>query len=198
MVLPSTAYTEKDSAYSNTEGRTQYTKTAVVAPGEARDDWKVLRALSEVMGNEIHSLIDQLNAAPIAGEVRCVVITGKGRAFSTGRDLKESAKHTPADATRYLELAYSSANAFAELPMPTVAAINGPCFGWGLELAMACDFRMATTDAKICFPECRLGIFPGAGGVARLCKQVPMAYAKMMVLSARVLSGADAAGEISP
>jgi enoyl-CoA hydratase/carnithine racemase len=151
-----------------------------------------LNALSEVMGNEIHALIDQLKTAPI-GDVRCVVITGKGRAFSTGRDLKESAKHAPADATRYLELAYSSANAFAELPMPTIAAINGPCFGWGLESAMACDFRMATTDAKICFPECRLGIFPGAGGVARLCKQVPMAYAKMMVLSARVLSGADAA-----
>ena len=152
-----------------------------------------LNALSEVMGNEIHALIDQLKTAPIAGGVRCVVFTGKGRAFSTGRDLKESAKHTPEDARRYLELAYSSANAFAELPMPTIAAINGPCFGWGLESAMACDFRMATTDAKICFPECRLGIFPGAGGVARLCKQVPMAYAKMMVLSARVLSGADAA-----
>jgi enoyl-CoA hydratase/carnithine racemase len=152
-----------------------------------------LNALSEVMGNEIHALFDKLKAAPIAGDVRCVVFTGTGRAFSTGRDLKESAAHTPEDATRYLELAYSSANAFADLPMPTIAAINGPCFGWGLEAAMACDFRMATTEAKICFPECRLGIFPGAGGVARLCKQVPMAYAKMMVLSARVMSGSEAA-----
>ena len=53
VVLPSTAYTEKDSAYSNTEGRTQYTQPAVVAPGEARDDWKVLRALSEVMGKPL-------------------------------------------------------------------------------------------------------------------------------------------------
>ena len=53
VVLPTTAYTEKDSAYCNTEGRLQYTKTAVVAPGEARDDWKVLRALSEVMGKPL-------------------------------------------------------------------------------------------------------------------------------------------------
>ena len=50
VVLPTTAYTEKDSSYCNTEGRLQHTKTAVAAPGEARDDWKVLRALSEVMG----------------------------------------------------------------------------------------------------------------------------------------------------
>ena len=145
------------------------------------------------MGNEIHALIDALNQSPIAGAVRCVVFTGTGRAFSTGRDLKESAAHTPEDARRYLELAYSSANAFATLPMPTIAAINGPCFGWGLESALACDIRLAVADAKICFPETRIGIFPGAGGVARLCKQVPMAEAKSMVLSARVMSGTEAA-----
>lgn len=152
-----------------------------------------LNALSEVMGNEVHALIDRLKVVPAAEDVRCVVFTGTGRAFSTGRDLKDSAKHSPEDATRYIELAYSSANAFAQLPMPTIAAINGPCFGWGLEAALACDIRMATTGAQLCFPECRLGIFPGAGGVARLCKQVPMAYAKMMVLSARVMSGTEAA-----
>jgi enoyl-CoA hydratase len=159
-----------------------------------------LNALSEVMGNEIHVLCDALVAEPAGSDVRAVVITGKGRAFSTGRDLKESAAHSPEDAARYLELAYSSANAFATLPMPSIAAINGPCFGWGLEAALACDVRLAAEDAKICFPETRIGIFPGAGGVARLCRQVPMAEAKSMVLSARVMTGAEAAraGLVSP
>jgi 1,4-dihydroxy-2-naphthoyl-CoA synthase len=137
-------------------------------------------------------MIMTMTTATAAATATTTTSMVNGGTAGGSRDLKESATHTPEDATRYLELAYSSANAFADLPMPTIAAINGPCFGWGLEAAMACDIRMAVTEAKICFPECRLGIFPGAGGVARLCKQVPMACAKMMVLSARVMSGAEA------
>eukprot|EP00941_MAST-03F_sp_MAST-3F-sp1_P001916 g1916.t1 len=151
-----------------------------------------LNALSEEMAHDILSLCDELSHSN-QDDVRAVVLTGAGRAFSTGRDLKESAKHTPEDGERYLDLAYRSANIFASLPMPTIAAINGACFGWGLEAAMACDIRLSTHDAKVCFPETRIGIFPGAGGVARLCKQVPIASAKSMVFSARVLSGREAA-----
>ena len=99
-------------------------------------------------------------------------MTGAGRAFSTGRDLKESLTHSPEDGRRSLELSFGSASAVASVPMPTIAAINGPCFGWGLEVSLACDMRLALADAVLCFPETRLGIFPGAGGVARLCKQV--------------------------
>ena len=83
VILPTTAYTEKDSAYCNTEGRLQYTKTAVVAPGEARDDWKVLRALSEVMGKplpydtlyEVRERIAEIapNMNTIGERVPCVV-----------------------------------------------------------------------------------------------------------------------------
>jgi len=56
--------------------------------------------------------------------------------------------------------------------MPVIAAINGPCYGWGLESALACDIRLTTKGATLCFPEARLGIFPGAGGLARLTKVV--------------------------
>lgn len=137
------------------------------------------------------------------------MVTGAGRAFSTGRDLKvwhgipetnlipayvsrapaiplifavlktvvavslqESINHTVEDGRRYLDLCYDSANALASLPMPTIAAINGPCFGWGLEAALGCDIRYTVSSASLCFPETRIGIFPGAGGVARLCKLV--------------------------
>lgn len=97
VVLPSTAYTEKDSAYSNTEGRTQYTKTAVVAPGEARDDWKVLRALSEVMGKplpydtlyEVRERIMEI--APSMGTVGDVVPPTVSDPFAMGVDLSGSA-----------------------------------------------------------------------------------------------------------
>lgn len=86
--------------------------------------------------------------------------------------LQDSINHTPEEAKRYLELCFDSANALASVPVPTIAAINGPCFGWGLEAALGCDVRLTTDQAKLCFPETRIGIFPGAGGVARLCKLV--------------------------
>jgi hypothetical protein len=79
VILPTTAYTEKDSSYCNTEGRLQYTKTAVVAPGEARDDWKVLRALSEVMGCTLpYDTLQQVRTASKSGSLSlspCAVLT---------------------------------------------------------------------------------------------------------------------------
>lgn len=91
-----------------------------------------------------------------------------------------------------MRLAIEAAHTFSRLPMPTIAAINGACFGWGLEASLACDIRLAAEQAKLCFPETRLGIFPGAGGTPRLAKLVPMAVAKELIFTARVFDGTEA------
>ncbi len=69
---------------------------------------------------------------------------------------------------RYMKLALDSVLAIGRLPVPTIAAMAGPAFGWGLELALACDLRVATRDATLCLPETSLGIFPGAAGAVML------------------------------
>lgn len=152
-----------------------------------------LNSLSEQMARDILELTEELRG-DAGTDVRALVITSKGRAFSTGRDLKESATHTADDARRYMQLAIASAHAFSTLPMPSIAAINGPCFGWGLEAALACDIRYTSQEATLCFPETKLGIFPGAGGTPRLAKLLPLNIAKELIFSARVLSGAEAYG----
>ncbi len=125
-------------------------------------------------------------------DVRVVVLTGEGRAFSTGRDLKESATHTKEDADRYQLLGMEAVTRWEKLPMPTIAAVNGPTFGWGMEISLACDIRLAAEDAILCFPECALGIFPGAGGTVRLPRLIPAGLAKEIIYTAKRFDGREA------
>ena len=126
-------------------------------------------------------------------DVRALIVTGAGdKAFSTGRDLKESANHTPDDTKRYMQLAIDSAVGFQSLPMPTICAINGHCFGWGIELAVSCDLRYAANEATICFPETGLGIFPGAGGTVMLPRVVGMSTAAELIYTAKRIDGQEA------
>ncbi|MEK6710822.1 MAG: enoyl-CoA hydratase-related protein [Nitrospinota bacterium] len=148
-----------------------------------------LNALGMNMAEEIVAL-----AQALAGEagVRAVLLTGGGRAFSTGRDLKESATHTREQADRYQLLGMEAVTLWERLPMPTVAAINGPCFGFGMEIALACDIRLAAEEATLCFPECALGIFPGAGGTVRLPRAIPPGLAKELIFTAKRFDGREA------
>jgi enoyl-CoA hydratase/carnithine racemase len=77
-------------------------------------------------------------------------------------------------------------------PLPTIACLSGPAFGWGLELALACDLRVAHPASLLCLPETSLGIFPGAGGVVLLRELVSPSIAKDLIFTARRFSGADA------
>ena len=152
-----------------------------------------LNALGVEMGETLLAVFAQLAAAPIV-DVRCVVLTGAGdRAFSTGRDLKGTAGHGPEEAAAYMKLCVDTAAAFRRLPMPTIAAINGHCFGWGIETAMGADVRLAADEATICFPETDLGIFPGAGGTVLLPRLVGPATASDLIFSARRVGGVEAA-----
>src|SRR5690606_19455794 len=102
-------------------------------------------------------------------EVRVVVLTGAGdKAFSAGADLKERKGVSAADTGPYVDAISGAIEAWARMPKVTVGAINGAAFGGGMELALACDLRIAADTAQFGLTEVRLGIMPGAGGTQRL------------------------------
>ena len=151
----------------------------------------ITRALLEALGEAL-----ELLAATPAGDVRAVVVTGSGdRAFSAGSHVGEfEAQRGPGGRAR-LELEERVSRQLADLPMPTIAAIEGNALGGGLELALACDLRIASARARLGLPEVRLAVTPGAGGTQRLPRIVGMARAKELILTGRILD-ANAAARI--
>ena len=128
--------------------------------------------------------------------VRCVVITGSGdRAFSAGADLTSFSDISKA--YKVWRLSRRSEEVFARLanfPKPTVAALNGYAYGGGLELALACDFRIAAKRVKLGQTEINLGLVPGAGGTQRLLRIVGQAKAKELAMLGSRLTADEAAG----
>jgi enoyl-CoA hydratase len=141
----------------------------------------------------IHDLAAILTDLAGDGDVGAVVITGEGKAFSAGADIAEfSAFQRPAD---FAEFIHRLSDTYAELqalPMPSIAAINGVAFGGGLELALACDLRVAAAGARLGVPEIKLGLLPGAGGTARLTRMLPPGIAKQLLLTGAPITASDA------
>jgi len=132
--------------------------------------------------------------------VRVVVLTGTGeRAFCAGADLKERRAMSLDETRAFLRHLNAVVDAVAACPCPVVAAINGAALGGGLELALACDVRVAADVAEVGLPEVRLGIIPGAGGTQRLPRVVGAAAAKELILAGRRISAerAQALGLVS-
>jgi len=128
-------------------------------------------------------------------DVRCVVVTGAGdRAFSAGADLTSFSDISKAfKVWRFSRRAEDVMSRLANFPKPTVAAINGHCFGGGLEVALACDFRIAARRAKLGQTEVNLGLVPGAGGSQRLVRIIGQAKAKELVMLGTRLTADEAA-----
>lgn len=127
-------------------------------------------------------------------EVRVVVITGSTEnknAFSTGADLKERAGMSPDEVRRYIHTIRNLFTAVEELPKPVIAAVNGYAFGGGLELALACDIRIAASNAIVGLTETSLAVIPGAGGTQRLPRVVGLARAKEMIFRARRITAQE-------
>ncbi len=124
--------------------------------------------------------------------VRTTVVEAKGKVFIAGADIREMAAFKPDDAHEYGALGQTVMSDLASLPSITVAAIQGPALGGGLEVALACDFRVAVKSAKLGMPEVTLGLIPGWGGVMRLTQLIGPAKAKRIFLSAAPVSGEDA------
>ncbi len=118
-------------------------------------------------------------------DIRVLIVTGAGSSFSAGRDLKESATHTEEQAKRFMLLGERWSTALRELPIPTIAAVNGPAFGWGMVLMLSCDIRVVVDDAVLGYPETALGVFPGGDATVRLTRQIFVPSAKDLVLTGR-------------
>jgi enoyl-CoA hydratase/carnithine racemase len=112
----------------------------------------------------------------------CVIIAGGVRAFSAGADVNEMRGLDPASILAYYRESGGVYEQVAALPQPTIAAIAGHCLGGGLELALACDFRVAEASATFGFPEVGIGILPSSGGTHRLARLVGTSRAKELVL----------------
>jgi enoyl-CoA hydratase/carnithine racemase len=146
-------------------------------------------ALSRAVNLELARLAGELGADP---SVRAVLLTGAGDAFSAGADLKERKGVSAADSGPYIDAISGAIRAWAEMPRATIALLNGAAFGGGLELALACDLRIAAEGAAMGLTEVRLGIMPGAGGTQRLARLIGVARAKELVLTGRRIDAARA------
>lgn len=154
--------------------------------GEARRN-----SISVAMLAELNGL---LSRAAADRELRCVVLTGAGdKAFCAGADLKERARMSDADVHAFHAGLRSALRSMETAPQPIVAALNGAALGGGLEVALACDIRIAAASAQVGLPEVSLGIIPGGGGTQRLARLVGVARAKDLVLTARRIGAEEAA-----
>ncbi len=137
----------------------------------------------------LQEAVERLGRDP---DVRCVVITGTDGVFAAGADIRELESASAEENLAYNRRLRASVNAVAALPMPTIAALNGHALGGGLELALACLLRVASTEAKLGLPEATLGIIPATGGLARLPLLIPRTAAAELALTGDLLSGAEA------
>ncbi|UUU28695.1 enoyl-CoA hydratase/isomerase family protein [Streptomyces sp. CA-210063] len=156
---------------------------------ELRDRIAVLtldrpRQLNAVGSDTVEQLTRALDDVRDNDDVRALVVAGAGRAFSAGADLGEIESFTAPGQFRAFVGRLTEAYALLEeFPKPSVAAVHGFAFGGGLELALACDLRVAERGARLGLPEMKLGVLPGAGGTQRLPRLLPPAIAKQMILT---------------
>jgi len=149
-----------------------------------------LNTFNEVL---VEELGDMLNTAENDPSVKCVVITGDGdRAFSAGADVSMFQKATPVQAEAFSRGGQKTFGKIEEMSKPVIAAINGYALGGGLELALACDLRIAAEHAELGSTEINLGLIPGWGGTQRLVRIVGLAKAKEMLLMGNRLKADEA------
>ena len=143
------------------------------------------------------ALIEELDRtlARVAGsDARALLITGAGaKAFCAGADIKELTGRTLVEQKRGAEFGQAVFARLDTLSLPSVAIVNGYAFGGGLELALACTFRLATRNAKMGLPEIKLGLIPGYGGTQRLPRVVGTARALELVMTGRTVDAEEAA-----
>jgi enoyl-CoA hydratase len=127
-------------------------------------------------------------------DCRALIITGTGRqAFVAGGDLKELRHHLEAEAGERLNRIMSQAlDQLTQLPIPTIAAVNGDAFGGGCEILTACDLRMARQDVRFCFAHAKNGLTTGWGGTGRLVALLGLSTALDLLLTARLFDAAEA------
>ncbi len=147
-------------------------------------------ALSRQMLLELNETLDRLKDDH---EVRCIIITASGeKVFCAGADLKERKGMNEREVKQAVSFIRSTFSKIEALPKPVIAAINGIAVGGGLELALACDLRIASHTSMFGLPETALAIIPGAGGTQRLPRLIGMAKAKELIFTASRIDSEEA------
>lgn len=136
--------------------------------------------LSRVVVEELHAIIDMIDPSVVFK----LIFTGDGEAFASGANLNEIAVLSPGDAPEFARLGQSLMQKIDELPQLVIAAINGHCFGGALDLALSCDIRIASPNARFAHPGAVLGIITGWSGTQRLSRLVGTAFANEMFFTA--------------
>lgn len=151
---------------------------------------KALNAMDQATLAELRSAIETLNADPGVG---IVILTGAGeKAFVAGADISEMVAFGPAQAEEHARKGQAAVAAFENAKKPVIAAINGYALGGGLELALACDIRLASENAQMGLPEVSLAVIPGFGGTQRLARIVGEGRAKELVFTGRRVKADEA------
>lgn len=141
----------------------------------------------------LHALRDQVESLRFKQNIRVIIITAAGeKAFCAGADLKERATLAPEKVREYIFTIRNLFTAIEELNKPVIAAVNGIALGGGTELSLACDIRIAATNATMGLTETRLAIIPGAGGTQRLPRLVGRGKAKELIFTGQRISAEEA------
>ena len=157
--------------------------------GTIRLDRPPMNALNVQMQDELRAVAAE---AGERADVAAVVVHGGPAVFAAGADIKQMQAMTHPDMVVRSAALQAAFTALARVPKPTVAAITGYALGGGLELALACDFRVCADDARLGQPEILLGIIPGAGGTQRLARLIGPSRAKDLIFTGRFVGAAEA------
>jgi enoyl-CoA hydratase len=150
-----------------------------------------LNPLSHQVKVELLECIEEIAADP---DVRCMILYGAGgRAFSVGADIKEFPEITARRLGRQHAMQeHTLYNRIDFFPIPTIAAIEGHCLGGGLELALACDLRVASEASRLALPEVKLGVFPAGGGTERLPRLIGDSHARALIYTGEPVDAKEA------
>jgi 3-hydroxypropionyl-coenzyme A dehydratase len=152
-------------------------------------------ALNAMNVDVIWELSKTIDIVAVDDSIKTVIITGVGeRSFCAGADISYMVNITPTDAEKYASSAQSVLNKIEKLEKPVIAAINGFALGGGCELALVCDIRLCSTNAKIGQPEVTIGIPPGWGGTQRLLRIIGPAKAKELIFTGKMINAEEAYG----
>ncbi|PLT33813.1 enoyl-CoA hydratase-related protein [Bacillus sp. V5-8f] len=151
---------------------------------------EALNLLNTTVIQRLHNVVKDISDNP---QVRVVILSGAGnKAFCPGADVKDTVYQSPEEILRFKNQLGDLCNAIEALPQPTIAAINGFAFGAGLELALACDIRIAVDQTLLGLPETKLGLIPGAGGTQRLPRLIGESRALELILTAKRITSLEA------
>ncbi len=151
------------------------------------------RALNSLNSETLRELLSLFEGLRDDAEVDVVILTGAGsKSFVAGADIAAMQPLDPLAGRAFARLGHQVLNAIEKLPQPVIAAVNGFALGGGCELAMACDIRLASENARFGQPEVNLGIIPGFGGTQRLPRLVGKGRAKEIIFTGEILDAAEA------